>query len=117
MGSVVTFKNGRSLEITDKNILISKLQEYLFHVHLEEAVQLQAEDDLRGFQLQYVDISKVSSRIHSTVNFLLDCGFNLYSAIEQYIKGTLSEWLNQRMKVRIYIFSLKILFFPLDFFF
>ena len=84
--------------VHDETNGLTDFQEYLFHMYLEESLQMEADGDLVGMRLEYVDVAALSRSVHTTVNFLLDSGFQLYAAIEHYIKGTLSEWLNQHVK-------------------
>ena len=54
--------------------------------------------DISGFDLKRLDIKKLSKSIHDTVEYLLDAGFSLYDAIENYIKGNFSQWLKKLVK-------------------
>ena len=54
--------------------------------------------DISGFDLKRIDVKKLSKSIHDTVEYLLDAGFSLYDAIENYIKGNFSQWLKKLVK-------------------
>ena len=65
---------------------MGELQQYLWHIYLEQAEQMVRDRELVNFTLDMVDKEKLSAAIHRTVNLYLECGIFWWEAIQAYIK-------------------------------
>ena len=75
----------------DKSNSLAELQTFIFQSYIQTSVKMLGSGKLEGFSVDKLDLDFLSSHVHSTVNFLIDAGFNLYEAIEHYIEGSLID--------------------------